>query len=162
MKSIPLSPFAAVLVAGLTLTPTAQAFDPQPDPPAFGPVSMLPAQTLRLAVFCAHAPRGVDTISQPCVVNLHMMNADGRVLSKVTRRVEPGSSTYLDYAVAPALAGVASPRLIIPCVEPDPESGEIVPTVQVFDTVSGATRLYTHAAPARSFHAHDDGGAVPQ
>ena len=51
-KSLVMIAFVGIVMAGagVWLTTYVRAFNPQPDPPAFGPVSVNPGQTLRLNV----------------------------------------------------------------------------------------------------------------
>ena len=57
-KNAVLGVAAGALVVGAAWT-TLVAFDPQPDPPAFGVISITPDQTIRLNAVCsAHGVKG--------------------------------------------------------------------------------------------------------
>lgn len=138
---------AIVLAAGAVvlgaMAGTAGAFNPQPDPPAFGIVSINPDQTIRLNVVCwAHH---VDDVPPgPCRGELMFHDMAGNTVARQSVRLAPGQAAFLDFT-----PGVrASPGDLVgidPCWIPGPNSGRALPTVEVFDTLSG--RIAAHVNP---------------
>jgi hypothetical protein len=145
-RDLALGVAAGVLVVGATWA-TLVAFDPQPDPPAFGVVSITPDQTIRLNVVCSeHGVKG--TPPDPCRAELMFHDAAGNVLASKIVRLRPGQATSLDYTI-----GVRTEALqrvgIVPCVLPDPEQGRMLPTAEVFDNTSGQTILVINPVTPR-------------
>lgn len=137
---------AGVLVVGAAWARLV-AFDPQPDPPAFGVVSITPDQTIRLNAVCSeHGVKG--TPPDPCRAELMFHDAAGNVLASKIVRLRPGQSTSLDYTI-----GVRTDALqragIVPCVLPDPEHGRVLPTTEVFDNTNGQTVLVVNPVTPR-------------
>jgi hypothetical protein len=134
------------LVAGATWT-TLRAFDPQPDPPAFGVVSITPDQTIRLNAVCSE--RGVGGLPpDPCRAELMLHDAAGNVLASQAVWLKPGQSTFLDYRIG--IRTAAFERIgIVPCVIPDPERGRILPTAEVFDNATGQTAFVVNPVTPR-------------
>lgn len=134
---------ASCAVALGALSGSAGAFNPQPDPPAFGIVSINPDQTIRLNLVCwAHEVEGLPP--GPCSGQLMFHDTAGNVVAIQVVKLAPGGSTYLDYALGPR----TSPVKLVgadPCWIPDPTSGRALPTVEVFDTASG--RVARHVNP---------------
>jgi hypothetical protein len=137
---------AGALLAGATWT-TLAAFDPQPDPPAFGIVSITPEQTIRLNAVCSeHGVRGIPPVA--CRAELMFHDAAGNVLLSQVVRLKPGQATFLDYTVGIRTAPFE--RVAIqPCVIPDPERGRMLPTVEVFDNATGQTALLVNPVTPR-------------
>ena len=81
----------AVVVATIWLTIHAKAFNPQPDPPAFGLISLNPGQSLRLNVVnTLQPPTDPDRIgsaTRHAMLGFDMYRADGRTF---TSDVPPG------------------------------------------------------------------------
>ena len=148
-RNLVLGVAAGSLIVGAAWT-TLAAFDPQPDPPAFGVVSITQNQTIRLNAVCSeHGAKGVPP--GPCRAELMLHDAAGNVLVSQIVRLKPGQTTFLDYAVdlrTPPLERVG----IIPCVLPDPERGRLLPTVEVFDSATGQTAFHVYpVSPRLSF-----------
>ena len=148
-RNLVLGVAAGALIVGAGWT-TLWAFDPQPDPPAFGVVSITPDQTIRLNAVCSeHGARGVP--AGPCRAELMLHDAAGTVLVSQIVRLRPGQTTFLDYTV-----GIRTTPLervgIVPCILPDPERGRMLPTVEVFDNATGQTAfLVNPVTPRLSF-----------
>jgi hypothetical protein len=140
---------AGVLVAGATWT-TLRAFDPQPDPPSFGVVSITPDQTIRLNAVCSE--HGVGAVPPaPCRAELMLHDAAGNVLASQDVRLRPGQAAFLDYRIGIRTAPFERVG-IVPCVIPDPERGRILPTAEVFDNTTGQTAfLVNPVSPRLSF-----------
>jgi hypothetical protein len=126
---------------------TATAFNPQPDPPAFGIVSINPDQTIRLNVVCwEHDVDGVPP--GPCHGDLMFHDMAGNVVSIQTVKLGPGQAVSLDFTPVRG----ASPGSLVgiePCWIPDPTSGRALPTTEVFDTQSGRMALHVNPLTPR-------------
>ena len=83
-----------------TLALPAQAFNPQPDPPArIGAITLTPGQILRVnaRVVNAVSPSAADVPPGPCRVSLGFLDGAGRSLGQsVVVMVRPGHATRLD------------------------------------------------------------------
>ena len=145
-RNLALGVAAGALVVGAAWT-TLVAFDPQPDPPAFGVVSITPEQTIRLNAVCSeHGAKGLPP--GPCRAELMFHDAAGNVLVSQVVRLRPGEATFLDYAI-----GVRTSALervgIVPCIIPDPEHGRVLPTAEVSDNTTGQTVLFVNPVTPR-------------
>jgi len=145
----------AAVVFG-TMSGAATAFNPQPDPPAFGIVSINPDQTIRLNVVCwEHDVAGVPP--GPCHGELMLHDMTGNIVARKSVSLAPGQADFLDFSF-----GRASPGALVgadPCWIPDPTSGRAVPTAEVFDTLSGRIALHLNpVTPRISFIESDTRG----
>jgi len=136
----------ALLSVGALWT-TATAFNPQPDPPGFGLVSVTPDQALRLNAVCsAHGVNG--TPPDPCRAELMFHNVAGDVISSRFVELQPGQAAFIE--VSPGLRTAAGERVgIIPCIIPGPDSGRLLPTAEVFNTETGETSLFINPVTPR-------------
>ena len=137
---------AITATAALTLAAAAgpaHAFNPIPEPPAFGIVSVNTDQTIRLNIVCwEHDVAGLPP--KPCSGELMFHDTDGNVVARQLVQLRPGGATLLDFSLGPR----TSPATLVgidPCWIPDPTSGRALPTVEVFDTASG--RVARHVNP---------------
>jgi hypothetical protein len=122
---------ASCAVALGALSGSAGAFNPQPDPPAFGIVSVSADQTIRLNLVCwAHDVEGMPPA--PCDGTLMFHDTAGNVVAVQAVKLAPGGATYLDYAMG-SRQGPAAPVGINPCWMPNSASGRALPTVEVFE-----------------------------
>jgi hypothetical protein len=101
LKVVSVVALAAVLFAAMALLDRGRvsAFNPQPDPPAFGMIGITNEQTARLNVV------NVGEV-QPGRVQVELMFLDGQgnVLRRSTETLMPGRATFLD------LDGATLPR----------------------------------------------------
>lgn len=152
-----------ILSAVLATTGAASlwAFNSQPDPPSFGAISVLPSETMRLNVVCHTSPS-----EHSCNIALGFNGPDGRPLKQAIVTVQPGAIGYLELSPAD-LRGIIDPNIlrrpgggvpIVPTVvteafPPDPYapsgSRTTIPTVEVYDTVTGKTDLFVNVAAPR-------------
>jgi hypothetical protein len=144
-----------ILTAGLAvgavvlgaMSGTATAFNPQPDPPAFGIVSINPDQTIRLNVVCwEHDVDGVPP--GPCHGDLMFHDMAGNVVTMQTVRLGPGQAAFLDFTPVRG-TNPGNPVGLDPCWIPDPNSGRALPTTEVFDTSSGRMALHVNPLTPR-------------
>ena len=134
---------ASFAVALGAISGSAGAFNPQPDPPGFGIVSINPDQTIRLNLVCwAHEVEGLPPA--PCSGELMFHDNAGNVVAIQAVKLAPGGTTYVDYALGPRTSPVNLVG-INPCWMPGLTSGRALPTVEVFDTASG--RVARHVNP---------------
>lgn len=129
------------------VTTTVMAFNPQPDPPGFGIVSITPDQTIRINVVC-FPHQVLDVPPGPCSGELIFHDMAGNVLGSARVRLAPGEATFLDFTAA-TRTEVGSRVGIDPCWIPGPDSGRALPTVEVFDTATGATTLFVNPVTPR-------------
>ncbi len=146
IKTVAAALTAGAIVLGV-MSSTASAFNPQPDPPAFGIVNINPDQTMRLNVVCwEHDVGGLPP--SPCHGDLMFHDMSGSVMAIQTVKLAPGQAAFLDYtpvrgAIPRNLAGIE------PCWIPDPTSGRALPTAEVFDTPSGRITLHVNPLTPR-------------
>ena len=126
---------------------TAAAFNPQPEPPGFGIVSINPDQTIRLNVVCwEHDVNGVP----PGICHGELMFHDmaGNIVARQSVNLAPGQGDLLDFTF-----GVrTSPGNLVginPCWIPGPNSGRGLPTAEVFDSQSGRVALHVNPLTPR-------------
>jgi hypothetical protein len=135
---------AGVLVALGVLTRTTTAFNPQPDPPGFGLVSLFPAQGIRINVVCSG--HGVGQLPPgPCSGELMFHDVQGNTINSQRYSLMPGETDSLELG----LSGREGRVGIVPCIIPGPDSKRAIPSVEVFSTDSGLTMLFINPAVAR-------------
>jgi len=126
---------------------TATAFNPQPEPPGFGIVSINPDQTIRFNVVCwEHVVDGVPP--GPCQGEMMFHDMTGNIVARQSVRLAPGEATFLDFTFGErtSLGNLVG---INPCWIPDPTSGRALPTAEVFDTMSGRVALHVNPLTPR-------------
>jgi hypothetical protein len=138
-----------ILVTALDTHKTA-AFNPQPDPPAFGMIAITPDQTARLNVVRTEPPGNPD---RPMTVELTFFDSDGMSLLRSTATVRAGRAVFLD------LAGFTVPRtgmrteirgsvhIVTSLPEPDRNRVNLVANIEIFDTETGKTMVVLPAIP---------------
>ena len=111
-----------------------KAFNPQPDPPAFGMIGVDPYATVRLNAVCPDTPLPGGVSPGPCAVTLAFRDVNGNVLSRAVRTLEPGQGAWLDWT------GVQSRgRTEIQPSVPAVTAGFALITVELFDNMTGRT-----------------------
>jgi hypothetical protein len=129
----------ACAVAAMLAWPAlhVRAFNPQPDPPAFGLIGIDPFSTARLNAVCAVGPLpATDIPPGPCDVTLEFHDVTGRVLKQATFRLQPGQAASLDLRSTEA---AASRRTEIQPAIPQAGRGFVLATVEVYDNLTGRT-----------------------
>ena len=129
------------------------AFNPQPDPPAFGMIGITHEQTARLNVVAiASVDPGPCTPTEvdpgPCRVQIEMtfFNSDGDILLRSTETLTVGHATLLD------LNGISLPSStlrtelraeadIIDSSDPDRSLLRLIANVEVIDNETGRTTV---------------------
>lgn len=136
---------AGVAVVGL-FSAGVRAFNPQPDPPGFGLVTLVSGQGIRVNVVCSeHGVR--QTPPDPCRGDLMIHNMAGDVLATQRVFLRPGQATSLAFDIPREVGG---PVGIDPCWVPNAlNQGHAIPSAEVFDTESGRTQLFLNPAVAR-------------
>jgi len=144
----------AVLALGLcqvALQP-ALGFNPQPDPPGYGMIGIVPGQTLRLNV--ANVPLAApQTPPDPCRVELTFVDSAGnKLLPAVQVTLRSGKSTHIDFAAPLVPDGPVIHRFEVrPVIHilPNPSTtdttevppGPCVSTIEILDNRTGRTLL---------------------
>ncbi|MGE0816533.1 MAG: hypothetical protein AB7O28_20750 [Vicinamibacterales bacterium] len=143
---------AGLALAGAAWVPVL-AFDPQPDPPAFGVISVRFGETLQFNVACAEHGAGLVG-PRACGGTIMFHDTAGNVLAQQDYRLRPGQALTANYRLPDGdiAAGDGSVRVgIIPCVIPNPLGGRTLPTAELVDD-TGRTILYAAPiAPRLSF-----------
>ena len=142
---------AAGLAAGAVvlgaMSGTAVAFNPQPEPPGFGIVSINPDQTIRFNVVCwEHDVNGAPPVV--CQGELMLHDMAGNIVARRPVRLAPGQAAFLDFTFGPE----SSPGNLVginPCWIPGPNSGRSLPTAEVFDSRSGRIALHVNPLTPR-------------
>lgn len=124
----------ATALAGIGWSGVALAFNPQPDPPAFGLVAMVKGQVAQFNAVCSNLPSEVSP--GPCRAELSFNDINGKPLKRMTIALRPGRSASL------ALPASSEGRIQLqPVILLDQGSGRVIPTVEVFDEDTGRTTL---------------------
>jgi hypothetical protein len=140
---------AGTILGAYALTQTTSAFNPQPDPPGFGLVSLVSGQGLRLNVVCSeHGTFGFPP--DPCRGQVMFHDVAGATLAIEAIELRPGEAKSIEY---PLVRTGVGPVGINPCWIPAAGSrGHAIPSAEVFSLETGGTLLYMNpAAPRLSF-----------
>jgi hypothetical protein len=145
----------ALVVAVGALSRSANAFNPQPDPPRIGMVGIADGQTARLNLVNVSAPD--DTlIPPPCRARLQVLDADGNVLAQRRVVVDAGHSAFVDFrpsfmptnigdVLGPARAEIRAAVDFADEVFPPPCRASL----EIFDNVTGRTQIALLPPPCR-------------
>ena len=125
---------------------SVKAFNPQPDPPAFGLIGIDPYETARLNAVCAVTPLPGGVNPGPCDVTLAFLDSNGRLVKQATYALRPGQSASLD------LTGAASSavRTQVQPFVPVGGSGFVLVSVDVFDSNTGRTSALLNPTEPKS------------
>ena len=123
-----------------------KAFNPQPDPPAFGVIGVDPYATARLNAVCPDSPLPGGVSPGPCNVTLAFRDINGNVLSRAVKTLLPGQGTWLDWNGAQIGRG----RTEIQPSVPVGGTGFVLLTVELFDNQTGRTIVTMHPAEPKS------------
>jgi hypothetical protein len=136
---------AGVAVIGI-FSAGVRAFNPQPDPPGFGLVTLVSGQGIRVNVVCSeHGVRQVPP--DPCHGDLMIHDMLGNLLTTQRVALRPGQAASLAFEIPREVGG---PVGIDPCWVPNSfNQGHAIPSAEVFDTETGRTMLFLNPAVAR-------------
>lgn len=143
---------AAIYVAAIAIYNVSHvvAFNPQPDPPAFGMFAITHGQTARLNVVSIPPLAGNTSVematvpNQPMVVELTFFDSQGMMLMQSTESLLPGHAAFLD------LNGITFERrteirarvhVLESPGDPDRNKIKVVATIEVFDNETGKTMV---------------------
>ncbi|PWU02710.1 MAG: hypothetical protein C5B51_20375 [Terriglobia bacterium] len=127
---------------------SVKAFNPQPDPPAFGLIGIDPFETARLNAVCADTPLPGGAQPGPCLVSLAFRDTSGRVLTQVTQSLQPGQATSLD--LNGAQVAMRGSRFEVQPYVPSNGSGYVMVTTEVFETSNGHTSAVLNPTQPKS------------
>ena len=135
----------ALLGAGV-MSVTAKAFNPQPDPPGFGLVTLVAGQSIRVNVVCSE--HGVGALPpDPCAGELMFHDMEGNTLASQEVELRPGQAASLPLTL---FREGGDPVGIDPCWVPSGlNTGHAIPSAEVFSTETGRTMLFLNPASAR-------------
>ena len=95
------SSIGAVVLVALWGTAKVQAFDPQQEPPGFGPMSIQSGQTARVAAFCIDRNSLGGFPPGPCDVAFSFRSIHGTTLGQTRLTLAPGTGGFFDLPVGP-------------------------------------------------------------
>lgn len=124
-------------------------FNPQPDPPGFGPLTLAANQVIRVNITCFDHQIGLLP-PDPCrgVVMIH--DATGRSLREGAYDLAPGRSGFLQLAnVAATGDTTALPLDVQPCIVPG-AGGVAIPSVVVLDLTGRLVQFVNPTTPRMS------------
>ena len=137
---------AAVTIVAFAFARITLAFNPQPEPPGYGLVTLVPGQDLRINVVCSEHGAG-KLPPGPCAGEFMFHDAEGTTLRSGRFALRPGQSTSFELNLE---RGGGNPIGIQPCVIPGIENaGFAIPSVEVFSTETGQTTLFVNPVVAR-------------
>jgi hypothetical protein len=138
---------AAAAVTLIRPALSVKAFNPQPDPPAFGMIGIDPFETARLNAACSTGPLPGGVAPGPCTATLAFLDINGATLAQTTQTLLPGQGVSLDLNGAHAGSGRRAE------VQPHVSAigtGFVVVTTEVFDTGTGHTSAVLNPTEPRS------------
>jgi len=143
------------LASGWVALQSAQAFNPQPDPPRYGMIGITPGETLRINVANSQLP-SATLLAPPCRVELVFLDSTGApLLPAVQKTLEAGQSAHFDLdgdalftpgtgdvllraEVRPVVRVLSNPTAVGSVfLPPDP----CVSSIELFDNATGKTRV---------------------
>jgi hypothetical protein len=138
----PASPRMSQFNSGFTNPGDIAGFNPQPDPPGFGLVTVEADEILRMNISCFSHPVG-GIPPDPCrgVVMFH--NAAGEVVGRDEYALRPGQSKSVNLLPPSPIRQVG----IVPCILPEP-GGRAIPNLEIVNADSGDTTLLINPAAA--------------
>jgi len=147
---------AALMLFGMTVTAIAvwkatrvKAFNPQPDPPAYGLFGITHEQTARLGARVFVPDSAQTERLRPVVLELEFHDIEDNSIRSVSLTVQPGHGAFLDLNGAEVPGSDAVRVEYQPCVTVlDNPNGEnkvqVIPSIEVFDNFgpeAGKTRM---------------------
>jgi hypothetical protein len=145
----------ALVIAVGASSRSANAFNPQPDPPRIGMVGIADGQTARLNLANVSAPDDV-LVPPPCRAQLQLLDADGNVLAQRRVSVAAGHAAFVDFRpsfVPTNLGDVLGPLRAEIRAAVDFADGVFPPpcraSLEIFDNVTGRTQIALLPPPCR-------------
>ena len=141
---------AMLAAAAVTLVRPAlsvKAFNPQPDPPAFGMIGVDPFETPRVNVACSTGPLPGGVNPGPCTATLAFLDIHGSTLTQMTQTLQPGQGVSLD--LNGAHIGSGRRTEVQPMVSAF-GAGFVLVTTEVFDTNTGHTSAVLNPTTPKS------------
>ena len=133
------------------------AFNPQPDPPAFGMIGIDPFGTARMNVVCAEGPLPGGIPPGPCDVTMQLRDVSGHVLKQMMVTLQPGQGAFLDQRGMDLPTTSMRHTLLQPFI-PQAGRGFILATVEVFDNLTGRTTAVLNPTQPKSLGMVTTGG----
>jgi len=140
------------LASGWLAFQSAQAFNPQPDPPRYGMIGITPGETLRINVANPQLPSA--TLPPPCRVELAFLDSAGNpLIPPVQRTLDAGRSAHFDLngdaLFTPGTGDVLLRAEVRPVVRVLQTAvgdvfvppGPCVSSIELFDNATGKTRV---------------------
>ena len=127
---------------------SVKAFNPQPDPPAFGMIGIDPFETARLNAACSAGPLPGGVAPGPCTATLAFLDINGTTLAQMTQTLLPGQGVSLDLSGARTAA--TGRRIEVQPMVSAFGAGFVLVTAEVFDTGTGHTSAVLNPTEPKS------------
>jgi hypothetical protein len=147
---------AAILIATAAMlenniTRRVFAFNPQPDPPAFGAFGITHEQSARLNVriFVPESASASNERLRPLDIEFMFHDSQGNLIADLVQTVQPGHSAFLDLNGAEIPGSEAIRSELQPCIKilgnsNEPNKVQVIGSLEVFDNVgpdAGKSRM---------------------
>jgi hypothetical protein len=129
-----------------------RAFNPQPDPPAFGLMGLDPFAVARLNAVCANTPLPGGVNPGPCDVTLAFDDSSGRLLKQMRISLEPGHGASFDLTAREAMTTSARRVEVQPSIFPSGR-GFVLVTAEIYDEFTGRTMALLNPTEPKSLGA---------
>jgi hypothetical protein len=145
------TPTLAACALTLAFTSSAQAFNPQPDPPGkWAMLGLVAEQTARVTVLAVPVGRG--TMRQSCTVTINFINADGvQMIEASTFVLLPGKAQFVDLKGSNLRLAERSDRAqfrtgidVLHNPPSDLPCGGVAATVEIFDANGHTSAVIAH------------------
>jgi hypothetical protein len=144
LKTVTVAAFAAILIIMVALQDKSigrvSAFNPQPDPPAFGAFGITHEQTARLGarVFVPESESSSQEGLRPVVIEFDFHDTQDNLIRTIVQTVEPGHAAFLDLNGAETPASDAIRSELQPCIKvlsnPNGDKTvQVIASLQTFD-----------------------------
>ena len=139
----------AAAAAAVILWPQwhVRAFNPQPDPPAFGLIGIDPFAVAQVNAICAAGPLPGGVNPGPCDVTLGFNDTAGHVVKQAHVTLAPGQGASL--SITARDAGAARRVELQPCLS-QTGHGFVLATAEIVDALTGRTMTVMNPTEPRS------------
>jgi len=145
-KAFTMASLATLLIVAAAVwdksTRQVAAFNPQPDPPAFGMIAITPEQTARLNVVRAEPLGDPD---RPLLIEMTFFDSDGNSLLRSTTTLFSGHSAFLDLngLTVPRTEPRTEVRAMVHVIQPPTDRNRLnlVANIELFDNETGRTTV---------------------